>query len=167
MVFVNILRSLLVVIAVLIAMPIVGIDITVLSVFSCALGIGCREWRPITSAAIPYIRGRALLRLPVQFAYRTELETALRLLLETAAANADMLKDPAPAAALHAFTDSGINLELQSWTENPQQKLAVQTELNLAIYRSFTSNKIEIPIPQREIRIVAETKISPSGLNLS
>ena len=118
-------------------------------------------------SGITIFRGRTLLRLPVQFAYGTELETALRLLLETAAANADMLKDPAPAAALHAFTDSGINLELQTWTENPQQKLAVQTELNLAIYRSFTSNKIEIPFPQREIRIVAETKISPSGLNLS
>ncbi len=98
---------------------------------------------------------------------RTQLETALRLLLQAAAANADVLKDPAPAAVLHAFADGGINLELQAWTENPQRKLAVQTELNLAIYRSFTSNKIEIPFPQKEIRIVAETKISPSGLNLS
>ena len=118
-------------------------------------------------SGITIFRGRALLRLPVQVTYGTELETALRLLLETAAANADVLKDPAPAAVLHAFADSGIKFELQTWTENPQQKLAVQTELNLAIYRSFTSNKIEIPIPQREIRIVAETKIAPSGLNLS
>lgn len=226
-VFVKILRSLLVVIAVLIALPIVGIDITVLSVFGGALGVGIGlglqrvaanyisgitilldrsvsigdvvtvdgfhgEVTTMTSRCIivrgtdgtngiipnetliiskvinhSYFRGRALLRLPVQVAYGTELETALRLLLEAAAANADVLKDPAPAAVLHAFADSGINLELQAWTENPQQKLAVQTELNLAIYRSFTLNKIEIPFPQREIRIVAETKIAPSGLNLS
>ncbi len=226
-VFVKILRSLLVVIAVLIALPIVGIDITVLSVFGGALGVGIGlglqrvaanyisgitilldrsvsigdvvtvdgfhgEVTKMTSRCIivrgtdgtngiipnetliiskvinhSYFRGRALLRLPVQVAYGTELETALRLLLEAAAANADVLKDPAPAAVLHAFADSGINLELQAWTENPQQKLAVQTELNLAIYRSFTSNEIEIPFPQREIRIVAETKILPSGLNLS
>lgn len=226
-VFVKILRSLLVVIAVLIALPIVGIDITVLSVFGGALGVGIGlglqrvaanyisgitilldrsvsigdvvtvdgfhgEVTKMTSRCIivrgtdgtngiipnetliiskvinhSYFRGRALLRLPVQVAYGTELETALRLLLEAAAANADVLKDPAPAAVLHAFADSGINLELQAWTENPQQKLAVQTELNLAIYRSFTLNKIEIPFPQREIRIVAETKIAPSGLNLS
>lgn len=226
-VFVKILRSLLVVIAVLIALPIVGIDITVLSVFGGALGVGIGlglqrvaanyisgitilldrsvsigdvvtvdgfhgEVTKMTSRCIivrgtdgtngiipnetliiskvinhSYFRGRALLRLPVQVAYGTELETALRLLLEAAAANADVLKDPAPAAVLHAFADSGINLELQAWTENPQQKLAVQTELNLAIYRSFTLNKIEIPFPQREIRLVAETKIAPSGLNLS
>lgn len=226
-VFVKILRSLLVVIAVLIALPIVGIDITVLSVFGGALGVGIGlglqrvaanyisgitilldrsvsigdvvtvdgfhgEVTKMTSRCIivrgtdgtngiipnetliiskvinhSYFRGRALLRLPVQVAYGTELETALRLLLEAAAANADVLKDPEPAAVLHAFADSGINLELQAWTENPQQKLAVQTELNLAIYRSFTLNKIEIPFPQREIRILAETKIAPSGLNLS
>lgn len=226
-VFVKILRSLLVVIAVLIALPIVGIDITVLSVFGGALGVGIGlglqrvaanyisgitilldrsvsigdvvtvdgfhgEVTKMTSRCIivrgtdgtngiipnetliiskvinhSYFRGRALLRLPVQVAYGTELETALRLLLEAAAANADVLKDPEPAAVLHAFADSGINLELQAWTENPQQKLAVQTELNLAIYRSFTLNKIEIPFPQREIRLVAETKIAPSGLNLS
>jgi small-conductance mechanosensitive channel len=54
---------------------------------------------------------------------------------------------------------------LQAWTESPQQKLAVQTERNLAIYRSLTANGMEIPFPQRDIRIVGETKIPPSGLN--
>ena len=68
-------------------------------------------------------------------------------------------------AVINAFADSGINLELQAWTESPQQKLAVQTELNLAIYRSFTANGIEIPFPQRDIRIVGETKNPPAGLN--
>ena len=121
----------------------------------------------ITSKVInhSYFRGRALLKLPVQVAYGTELETALRLLLEAATAHGNVLEDPAPVAVINAFADSGINLELQAWTESPQQKLAVQTELNLAIYRGFTANGIEIPFPQRDIRIVGETKNPPAGLN--
>ncbi len=120
----------------------------------------------ITSKVInhSYFRGRALLRLPVQVAYGTDLETALRLLLEAATAHANVLGDPAPAAVVNAFADSGINLELQAWAENPQQKLAVQTELHLAMYRSFAANGIEIPFPQRDIRIVNETKVFPPGL---
>ncbi len=224
-VFVKILRSFLVVIAVLIALPIVGIDITVLSVFGGALGVGIGlglqrvaanyisgitilldrsvsigdvvtvdgyqgEVTKMTSRCIivrgtdgtngiipnetlitskvinhSYFRGRALLKLPVQVAYGTELETALRLLLAAAAGHASVLKDPAPVAVVIAFADSGINLELQAWTENPQQKLVVQSDLNLAIYRSLAANGIEIPFPQRDIRIVGETKITPSPLN--
>lgn len=226
-VFVKILRSVLVVIAVLIALPIVGIDITVLSVFGGALGVGIGlglqrvaanyisgitilldrsvslgdlvtvdgfhgEVTKMTSRCIvvrgtdgtngiipnetlitskvinhSYYRGRALLRLPVQVAYGTEPEAALRLLLEAATAHAAVLKEPAPIAALIAFADSGINLELQCWIENAQQKLPVQTELNLAIYRSFAASNIEIPFPQRDIRIIGETKIPPSSLNKS
>jgi len=225
-VFVKILRSLLVVIAVLIALPIVGIDITVLSVFGGALGVGIGlglqrvaanyisgitilldrsvsigdvvtvdgyqgEVTKMTSRCIivrgtdgtngiipnetlitskvinhSYFRGRALLKLPVQVAYGTELETALRLLLEAAHGHANVLKDPAPAAAVIAFADSGVNLELQAWAENPTQRLAVQSDLNLAIYRSLGASGIEIPFPQRNIHIVGETKNVPSPLNI-
>lgn len=213
-VFTKILRSVLVVIAVLVALPIVGIDITVLSVFGGALGVGiglglqrvaanyisgitilldrsvslgdvvtvdgfhgevtrltsrCIIVRGTdgTNAIIPnetlitskvinhsYYRGRALLRLPVQVAYGTDLEQALRLLVEAASAHTDVLKDPAPAASINAFADSGINLELLAWSENALKKLAIQTELNLAIYRAFTANGIAMPFPQREVRIV-------------
>jgi small-conductance mechanosensitive channel len=220
-VFTKILRSVLVVIAVLVALPIVGIDITVLSVFGGALGVGiglglqrvaanyisgitilldrsvslgdvvtvdgfhgevtrltsrCIIVRGTdgTNAIIPnetliiskvinhsYFRGRALLRLPVQVAYGTDLEKALRLLVEAASGHADVLKDPAPAASSNAFADSGINLELLAWSENALKKLAIQTELNLAIYRAFTADGIAMPFPQREVRIVGTTP--PAG----
>ena len=226
-VFVKILRSFLVVIAVLIALPIVGIDITVLSVFGGALGVGIGlglqrvaanyisgitilldrsvsigdvvtvdgyqgEVTKMTSRCIivrgtdgtngiipnetlitskvinqSYFRGRALLKLPVQVAYGTELETALRLLLAAAAGHANVLTDPAPVAGVIAFADSGVNLELQAWTENPQQKLVVQSDLNLAIYRSLAASGIEIPFPQRDIRIIGETNTAAAALNRS
>jgi small-conductance mechanosensitive channel len=220
-VFAKILRSILLVVAVLVALPIVGIDITVLSVFGGALGVGiglglqrvaanyisgitilldrsislgdvvtvdgfngevtkltsrCIIVRGIdgTNAIIPnetlitskvinhsYYRGRALLRLPVQVAYGTDLEQALRILVDCADAHAGVLKDPAPAASISAFADSGVNLELLVWSENALQKLAIQTALNLEIYRAFAANGIAMPFPQREVRILGAAEIPP------
>jgi small-conductance mechanosensitive channel len=213
--FTKILRSVLVVVAVLIALPIVGIDITVLSVFGGALGVGigfglqkvvanyisgftilldrtvspgdlvtidhfygevtkltsrCIIVRGLdgTEAIVPnetvitstvinhsYSNRRVLIRIPVQISYSSNLETALKLMLEAAYSQSRVLKDPAPAALLTAFGDNGINLELMAWIEDPEHgKLNLNSDLNLALYKSFSANNIEIPYPQRDIRIV-------------
>ena len=211
----KILRSMLVVVAVLIALPIVGIDITVLSVFGGALGVGIgfglqkvasnyvsgftilldRTVSPgdlvtvdhfygevtkltsrciivrgpdgteaivpnetvITSTVInhSYSNRRVLMRIPIQISYSSNLETALKLMLEAAYSHSRVLKDPAPTALLIAFGDNGINLELMAWIEDPERgKLNLNSDLNLALYKSFSANNIEIPFPQREVRIV-------------
>jgi small-conductance mechanosensitive channel len=213
--FTKILRSVLVVVAVLIALPIVGIDITVLSVFGGALGVGigfglqkvvanyisgftilldrtvspgdlvtidhfygevtkltsrCIIVRGLdgTEAIVPnetvitstvinhsYSNRRVLIRIPVQISYSSNLETALKLMLEAAYSQSRVLKDPAPAALLTAFGDNGINLELMAWIEDPEHgKLNLNSDLNLALYKSFSANNIEIPYPQRDVRIV-------------
>jgi small-conductance mechanosensitive channel len=217
----KILRSVLVVVAVLIALPIVGIDITVLSVFGGALGVGIgfglqkvaanyvsgytilldRTVSPgdlvtvdhfygevtkltsrciivrgpdgteaivpnetvITSTVInhSYSNRRVLMSIPVQISYSSNLDTALKLMLEAAYSHSRVLKDPAPAALLTAFGDNGINLELLAWIEDPERgKLNLNSDLNLALYKSFGANGIEIPFPQRDIRIVGGLKSS-------
>jgi len=211
----KIVRTVLVVVAVLIALPIVGIDITVLSVFGGALGVGIgfglqkvaanyvsgftilldRTVSPgdlvtvdhfygevtkltsrciivrgpdgteaivpnetvITSTVInhSYSNRRVLMRVPVQISYSSNLETALKLMLEAAYSHPRILKDPAPTALLTAFGDNGINLELMAWIEDPEHgKFNLNSDLNLALYKSFRANSIEIPYPQRDIRII-------------
>jgi small-conductance mechanosensitive channel len=213
-VFTKVLRSLLVIVAVLVALPIVGIDITVLSVFGGALGVGIGlglqrvaanyisgitilldrsislgdvvtvdgfngEVTRLTSrciivrgndgtnAIIPnetlitskvinhsLFQGRALMRLPVQVAYGTDLERALKALLDVAGSNDAVLRQPAPAAVVITFAESGVNLELQAWSEDPARRLAVQSDLNLAIYRALRDAGIQMPFPQREVRLL-------------
>ena len=211
----KILRSVLIVIAVLIALPIVGIDITVLSVFGGALGVGIgfglqkvaanyvsgftilldRTVSPgdlvtvdhfygevtkltsrciivrgpdgteaivpnetvITSTVInhSYSNRRVLIRIPIQIGYSSNLETAMKLMLDAAKSHSRVLKDPAPTAVLASFGDNGINLELLAWIEDPERgKLNLNSDLNLALYKSFAANNIEIPFPQRDVRIV-------------
>ena len=82
-------------------------------------------------------------------------------MLEAAYSHSRVLKDPAPTALLTAFGDNGINLELLAWIEDPERgKLNLNSDLNLALYKSFSTNNVEIPYPRRDIRIVG-------GLNSS
>ena len=215
----KILRTILVVVAVLIALPIVGIDITVLSVFGGALGVGIglglqkiasnyvsgftilldRTVSPgdlvtvdnfygevtklaarciivrspdgteaivpnetlVTSTVInhSYSNRRVLVKVPVQISYSSDLEKALELMVQVARSHARVLKEPGPAGLLTSFGDNGINLEVVAWIEDPERgKGNLLSDLNLAIFRAFTAHRIEIPFPQRDIRIL-------SGLN--
>jgi small-conductance mechanosensitive channel len=81
------------------------------------------------------------------------------LMEEAASSHSRVLKDPAPTALLTAFGDNGINLELMAWIEDPEKgKLNLNSDLNLALYKSFGAHNIEIPFPQRDIRIVGGLK---------
>ncbi len=111
----------------------------------------------ITSTIInhSYSNRRVLMRIPVQISYSSNLETALKLMVEAAYSHSRVLKDPPPTALLTAFGDNGINLELLVWIEDPERgRLNLNSDLNLALYKTFGANNIEIPYPQRDIRIV-------------
>jgi len=104
-----------------------------------------------------YTDTRVRVALALQVAYGTDLETAMRLMEEAAQGQARVLADPAPKGLLTAFADSGINLELGFWIADPHEGTGnVRSEINLAIWRAFRANRIEIPFPQREVRLIAE-----------
>jgi small-conductance mechanosensitive channel len=96
--------------------------------------------------------------LPVQVAYNTDLDQAMRLMEDVALTQARVLTTPAPKTFLVAFADSGINLELGFWIADPHEGTGlVRSEINLAIWRVFRQHGIEIPFPQREVRLISES----------
>ena len=95
------------------------------------------------------------LSIPVQVAYGTDLDLALRVLREAADAVSRVQKEPAPAAFVAAFADSGINLELGVWCGDPENGLlGLRSAVNLEIWRRFAQAGIGIPFPQREVRLL-------------
>ena len=53
------------------------------------------------------------------------------------------------------FADNGITLELGFWITDPQEGTQqLRSDINLAIWKSFKAAGIEIPYPQREIRLI-------------
>ncbi len=208
-------KALLIVIAVLVGLPLVGIDLTMLSVFGGALGVGLgfglqkiaanyisgfiilldRSIRigdligvdgnkgqvtQITTrytvlkgltgveAIVPnevlvssvvqnesYTDPKVRVALTVQVGYATDVERAMEILVAAALAQPRVLRDPPPKALLLAFADSGIDLELGFWIGDPQNGSGpVRSDINLAIWKAFKAAGIEIPYPQREVRIV-------------
>ncbi|TBR15152.1 mechanosensitive ion channel family protein [Rugosibacter aromaticivorans] len=213
----RLLRALLALFAILIALPLVGIDLTTLSVFGGALGVGLGFG--LQKIASNYVSGFIILldnsirigniisvgndrgqvtrittrftvlrsltgieslvpnelligsivqnesysdrqvrvALPIQISYDSDLELAMRLLVEAAQAHPRVLPQPEPGVLLKEFADSGINLELGCWITDPENGLGMlRSDLNLAIWHSFKQQGITIPFPQREIRILGE-----------
>jgi len=208
-------RALLIFVGVMIALSSAGIDLTLLSVFGGALGVGLgfglqkvasnyvsgfiilldRSIRPGdlvtvdsrygtvsaitaryivvksldgTEAIIPnetlitstvlnhsYTNHQVRVSIPVQVGYDTPVEEAMGLMEEVARNHPRVMQDPAPKAFLKDFGDSGIDLELGLWINDPEEgQLSLRSEINLAILRVFRDAGIEIPYPQRDVRIV-------------
>jgi small-conductance mechanosensitive channel len=104
-----------------------------------------------------YSDTRLRLATTVGVAYDTDLELAMRLMCEAAAAQPRVLTESPPRVFLTAFAESAINLELGFWIADPEEGRGnIASDINLAIWRAFKENGIRIPYPQREVRVLDE-----------
>ncbi|MBU3736116.1 MAG: mechanosensitive ion channel [Methylobacterium sp.] len=213
----KLLRVVLALAGVLIALSAIGFDITLLSVFGGALGVGLgfglqkiasnyvsgfilllddsihlgdvvtveQEYGIVskiqsrylilkkldgTEVVIPnetliatsyvnhtYTERKTLIFLPVQVSYRTDLEQGLVLMVEAARQVPRVLPDPPPAAIVLGFGESGIDLRLSVWIEDPEEgSMNLKSEIYLAMWKLFQAGGISIPFPQREVRILGD-----------
>lgn len=211
-------RATLILVAVLVSLSLVGIDLTVLSVFGGALGVGIglglqklvssyvsgfvillerslaigdmvtvdKYSGRVTHINTRYTVLRAgdgveavipnemlvsgpvqnfsltdrLTRLATQVTvgYETDVDMVLAL-LEKATANVTRVsKDPLPRAFLLKFGADGLELEVGFWISDPENgQLGALSDVNRAIWHALHSHRINIPYPQRELRVVDNT----------
>lgn len=101
-----------------------------------------------------YTDHKVRVSLQVQVGYDSDVEQAMAVLSAAAARHPRVLAEPAPRAYLHSFGDSGINLELGFWIADPEQgTLEIRSTVQLAVLHAFRAQGIEIPYPQRELRM--------------
>jgi small-conductance mechanosensitive channel len=111
----------------------------------------------ITSTVINHTLSDRHVRVAVQVqvAHAADVELARRLMAEAGAAHPRVLDNPAPVTLITALADSGINLELGVWIADPDQGLAaLRSDLYEALLRTFREQGIEVPSPQRAVRLV-------------
>jgi small-conductance mechanosensitive channel len=208
-------KAVLVVVAVLISLPMVGIDLTTLSVFGGALGVGLGlglqkiasnyvsgfiilldrsirigniisvesqrgEVTRITTrytvlrsqlgieSLVPneqliasvvqnesYSDRKVRLSIGIQVAYDNDVDQAMALMLEAVRAQSRVLAEPPPSAWLKNFAESGIDLELGFWIQDPEEGTGqLRSDINREIWQQFKGHGIGIPFPQREVRII-------------
>ncbi|ARU57926.1 small-conductance mechanosensitive channel [Oleiphilus messinensis] len=94
----------------------------------------------------------------VGVAYSSDPEQVINIIKELLAQQPEVVKTPDPQVGIEAFGDSSINIGLRYWIPT-QQYYKVQYTINLAIFKALQENKIEIPFPQREVRILGDQQL--------
>ena len=89
----------------------------------------------------------------VGVAYGADTEKARQILLNTAKNHPLIMSEPAPLATFEGFDNSSLRLVLRCYLPTLENRLSVTTELHTAIHHAFDSAGIEIPFPQRDIRV--------------
>lgn len=204
--FAKLVRAVCMVIALLVALPAVGIDLTALSVFGGALGVGLglglqkiasnyvsgfiilldrsvkigdsvtidgksgvlthMTSRYVvvrggdgTEALVPndtlitstvinqtYSDRQARASVVVTVDAKADVDRALALMTEVASQHPQVLRRPAAGAAIRAWTDYGLQLELGIWYEQPAGPVA--SDLQLAVWRAFRDHGIALASPR-------------------
>jgi small conductance mechanosensitive channel len=93
------------------------------------------------------------LDLSVGVGYGSNLAEVLTIVQEIVANNPRVLKTPAPVIGISALAGSSVNIAVKPWTAVPDFGPA-QAEIYQAIIDHFRTRKIEIPFPQREVRLL-------------
>lgn len=93
------------------------------------------------------------LDLSVGVAYSTDLNKALNAVNAVLARIPTVLKEPAPVVGVASFGDSAVNIAIKPWAKVADFGGA-GAAVNQAIAEEFRKQGIEIPFPQREIRVL-------------
>ncbi|TAL11875.1 MAG: mechanosensitive ion channel family protein [Nitrospirae bacterium] len=93
------------------------------------------------------------LHLSVGVGYGTNLTDALAIVHDVLGKNPRVLKDPEPAVGISQLADSAITISINPWTKVPDFG-AAQAELYQALVERLRARNIDIPFPQREVRLL-------------
>jgi small-conductance mechanosensitive channel len=94
-------------------------------------------------------------RVSVGVAYGSDPKVVREVLQEIALAHEKVLRDPPPVVFFKNFGDSTLDFDLAVWLENPDLEPLVSSDLRFSIHHVFRERRIEIPFPQREVRLVS------------
>jgi len=94
--------------------------------------------------------------LVVGVAYDSDLDAVMQMMEAAARSHPRVLAEPAPKAALVKFGESAIEMELGFWVNDPELGLkGVRSDVALAVWGAFSAAGVVVPVPQREVRLVA------------
>lgn len=88
----------------------------------------------------------------VGISYGSDLRKAKQILTEMMAADARILKDPAPQVAVAELADSSVNFVVRPWVKSADF-WAVKFDLTEAIKLRFDEENIGIPFPQMDVHL--------------
>lgn len=105
---------------------------------------------------------RVRYRVPIGVSYGSDPRQVEAALLDAARQTKGALDDPPPAVRFRAFGESSLDFELQCWTSSMLHRQgAFKSSLNFAIHDVLKARGIEVPFPQRDLRIRSAEGLEP------
>ncbi|MDQ1363796.1 MAG: Potassium efflux system KefA protein / Small-conductance mechanosensitive channel [Pseudomonadota bacterium] len=89
----------------------------------------------------------------VGVAYGSDIDKVKKILLDEAAANNEVCREPAPSVRLRQFGASSLDIDLWFWITDPLQRGRMTDALNTSIYKRFQAENIEIPYSKQDVFI--------------
>ncbi len=86
---------------------------------------------------------------PIRARGRLVTETLIR----AAESIKDVLVEPKPTVQFVLFGDWSLDFRLLVWTNRPRRHPQIKSDINYRIRQLFNERGIEIPFPQRELRV--------------
>ena len=115
----------------------------------------------VTQTVINWTFSHRMVRrhIPVGISYKSDVDLAMKLMIEAADDVSRVLDDPAPRVLIKGFGDSAIDLELRMWIRDAKNGVSnVASEVYYKIWQKFNAQGVEFPYPQRDIHIVTGPK---------
>lgn len=97
----------------------------------------------------------------VPIAYGVAIERVREVLLAAARAHLPVLEAPEPQVVVTALADSGVTIELRVWVADPLAPGSSRFLLLEVAKRALEEAGIEIPFPQRVVRVVGDAPREP------
>lgn len=100
----------------------------------------------------------------VGVAYDSDATEVRDILMRVMENHGLILDDPEPAVFFIGFGQSSLDFQCAYWLDDPGRALQVDSDIHFMIFREFGRNGIEIPFPQRDLRLRAADGLSMDQL---
>ena len=102
---------------------------------------------------------KSRISIDVQISYKSSVDKAFEILLNSAKNESRVLNDPAPSVFLMKFADSGIDIMLSFYIVDPEEgSWGLKSDIYREIWDEFQKYGIEIPYPYRTVEIINSDK---------
>lgn len=109
-------------------------------------------------------------RIDFSVAYKTDIRAMCDIIRKAVAQHPQVISgdhipfEERPDCEIDSFGDSGVNMFVEFWMEGIDDgKNRVGGDLLLLVFETLREHNIEIPFPQREVRVINETPVSFSN----
>jgi potassium efflux system protein len=99
-------------------------------------------------------------------AYGTNLSEAMRIAMQVARRNVDVLEDPAPFITFDDFGDNALKLVLRCYLAGVDRRLTISSELRCSLNDRFNEAGIVVAFPQRDVHLDTSAPLDVNIRNL-